>query len=73
MKMTILIALLVSVSAFSQTNEKKKDLYHKDKMDYGDKQLLNRDVCRKPLEALETKYANIKKEELEKMKEKCGY
>lgn len=73
MKMIILIAFFFSFAAFSQNDEKKKDLYQKDKMDYGDKQLLNRDVCRKPIEALETKYDNIKKEELAKMKEKCGY
>jgi len=42
-------------------------------MDYGDKQLLKRDSCRKPIEYLQTRYPDMKKEDLEKMKAKCEY
>lgn len=72
MKTLTILTLLLSLSAFAQSDDSKKD-DKKDKMDYGDKQLLQRDTCRKPIEALETKYPNMTKEELEKMKAKCAY
>ena len=70
MKTFIIFTLFLSLNALAE--EAKKEV-KKDTMDYGDKQLLKRDTCRKPIEALETKYPNLTKEELEKMKAKCEY
>lgn len=67
-----IFAVLITTSAFAQYDAKKDDK-KKEKMDYGDKQLLNRDSCRKPIEALETKYPQYTREQLEKMKAKCDY
>lgn len=73
MKTIMIVALLFSISTFAQSNDSQKESEKKDTRDYGDKQLLQRDTCRKPIEALETKYPDIKKEDLEKMKAKCAY
>lgn len=74
MKTLIIMTLLISLNAFSKTTDSsKKEQEKKEERDYGDKQLLERDTCRKPIEALETKYPDLKKEELEKMKAKCDY
>lgn len=72
MKTLLVMTILFSLQAYSRPADPKESS-KKDKMDYGDKQLLHRDACRKPMEALETKYPDIKKEELEKMKSKCDY
>ena len=72
MKTLFFLSLVLSLNTFAQTDTTKtKD--KKDKMDYGDKQLLKRDTCRKPMEALQTKYPEMTKEDLEKMKAKCEY
>lgn len=70
MKTFIILSLLVSLNALAEDSKKEEK---KESMDDGDKQLLNRDVCRKPIEYLETRYSQFKKEELEKMKAKCKY
>lgn len=67
MKTILLLTLIVSFHAFAQSPDKK------DKMDYGDKQLLERDACRKPIEYLQTRYPDYTKEQLEKMKSECKY
>ncbi len=72
MKTLIILSLFMSFNALANSEESKKD-EKKNQMDYGDKQLLKRDTCRKPIEALETKYPDYTKEELEKMKSKCEY
>lgn len=74
MKTLLILTILVSVNSYAQSDEASKKLAEeKSKMDYGDKQLLKRDTCRKPIEALETKYPNLTKAELEKMKANCTY
>lgn len=70
MKTFIILSLLVCLNALAEDSKKEEK---KESMDDGDKQLLNRDVCRKPIEYLETRYSQFKKEELEKMKAKCKY
>lgn len=70
MKTLIIFTLFLSLNALAE--DPKKEV-KKDTMDYGDKQLLKRDTCRKPIEALVTKYPNKTKEELEKMKAQCEY
>lgn len=67
MNITMLL-LFLAITPINKKEEKKPE-----KRDYGDKQLLQRDVCRKPIEALETKYSDLTKEQLEKMKAKCSY
>jgi hypothetical protein len=69
----LIISLLFSFSLMAGVTESKKELPLKDQMDEGDKQLLKRDACRKPIEALETKYDNVEKKTLVKMKENCQY
>ncbi len=73
MKKYLIISLLFSFGLMAQVSESKKELLLKDQMDEGDKQLLNRDACRKPIEALETKYDKVDKKTLVKMKENCQY
>lgn len=74
MKILIAFTLMFSLNSFAQTTfEAKKEPQKKDDMDYGDKQLLRRDTCRKPMEYLETRYPNKTKEELAKMKKECAY
>lgn len=72
MKTLIILTLFLSLNAMANSDESKKD-EKKAQMDYGDKQLLKRDSCRKPIEYLETRYPDVKKEELEKMKANCTY
>lgn len=70
----VLIFLFLSLSFSSFAEDKRaKETAQKEKMDYGDKQLLKRNVCRKPIEHLETRYKGISKEKLEKMKSECEY
>jgi hypothetical protein len=69
----LIISLLLSFSLMAQVTGSKEELPLKDQMDEGDKQLLKRDTCRKPIEALETKYDNVDKKALVKMKENCQY
>ena len=71
MKTLFILTLIVSINSYAQSDEKKDE--KKDSMDYGDKQLLKRDTCRRPIEYLQTRYPDMKKEELEKMKAKCAY
>jgi hypothetical protein len=75
MKIYLIITLLFSLSTLAQvpSPQSKKTPRAQDQMDEGDKQLLKRDVCRKPMEALETRYDNIEKKDLEKMKANCQY
>jgi hypothetical protein len=73
MKTLFALLLIFSFQSFAQSADSSKKSDKKEQMDEGDKQLLKRDTCRKPIEALETKYPNITKEELEKMKSKCDY
>jgi hypothetical protein len=75
MKTYLIITLLFSLSALAQTPspQSKKSPKAQDQMDEADKQLLRRDVCRKPMEALETRYDNVEKKDLEKMKANCQY
>lgn len=70
MKTFIVLSLILSLNSFAEDSKKEEK---KESMDDGDKQLLSRDVCRKPMEYLETRYSQFKKEELEKMKAKCKY
>lgn len=70
MKTFIIFVLFLSLNALAE--DPKKD-EKKDTMDYGDKQLLKRDTCRRPIEYLQTRYPDMKKEDLEKMKAKCEY
>ena len=74
MKTLIIFSLLLSFNVYAQkSDDSKKDSSKKEEMDYGDKQLLKRDTCRKPIEYLETRYPNKTKEELEKMMKDCSY
>ena len=73
MKTILTLSLLFSLNVFAQEANQKKEQPKKDQMDYGDKQLLRRDTCRKPMEYLETRYSDIPKEKLQKMKEDCSY
>ncbi|WPU64348.1 hypothetical protein [Peredibacter starrii] len=66
MKTFILFTIFLSLTSFAAEDPRKK-------MDYGDKQLLQRDVCRKPIEYLQTRYPDFTKEQLEKMKSECKY
>lgn len=70
MKTLLVLSFLFSLNALAQTEDNAKK--EKDKMDYGDKQLLQRDICRKPVEYLETRYG-MTKEEIQKQKAKCTY
>jgi len=70
MKTIILLSLLLSLNALAEDPKKEEK---KETMDYGDKQLMKRDTCRKPIEYLQTRYPDVKKEDLEKMKAKCEY
>lgn len=75
MRTLIALTFFFSLYAFAQNKQELgqvKSYIEKNKMDYGDQQLLMRDVCRKPIEYLETRYEGIPKETLIKMKEKCG-
>lgn len=75
MRTIIALSFFFSLYAYSQTQQENKlaqDYAQKAKLDYGDKQLLMRDACRKPIEYLETKYDNIPKEELQKLQKRCG-
>ncbi len=75
MRTIIALTLFFSFYAYSQNKQEMKqaeDYAKKNQMDYGDKQLLMRDTCRKPIEYLETRYENIPKETLVKMQERCG-
>ena len=69
---TLFIAttLLLSFHSWAQSSESKLEEAKK-KMDYGDKQLFQRDICRKPIEYLETRYSDFTKAQLEEMKAKC--
>jgi hypothetical protein len=69
----LIISILFSSSLMAQVTESKKVIPLRDQVDEGDKQLLKRDACRKPIEALETKYDNVEKKTLVKMKEDCQY
>jgi hypothetical protein len=51
MKTLFILTLFVSLNSLAFADESKKESDKKDKMDYGDKQLLQRDTCRKPIEA----------------------
>lgn len=68
-----MILLMFSFGVMAQTPQPKKEVPLKDQMDEGDKLLLARDVCRKPMEALETKFEGLDKKQLEKMKKDCQY
>jgi len=70
MKTIIMLTLLLSLNVQAQDPKKEEK---KETMDYGDKQLMKRDTCRKPIEYLQTRYPDVKKEDLEKMKAKCEY
>jgi len=70
MKTLFILTLFISLNSHALSDEKKEE---KKEMDYGDKQLLKRDSCRKPIEYLQTRYPDMKKEDLEKMKAKCEY
>jgi FMN-dependent NADH-azoreductase len=71
MRTLIALTFFFSIYAYSQTKQEIQETSKKLKMDYGDQQLLMRDVCRKPIEYLETRYSNVPKDKLLKMKEKC--
>lgn len=72
MKTFIIFTLLLSFNSFAQSSNSQEQDPRK-KMDYGDKQLLQRDTCRKPMEYLQTRYPDFTKEQLEKMKSECKY
>lgn len=72
MKFLLFLSMFISLSTFAENSEPSKKMEKKEKMDYGDKQLHQRDVCRKPVEFLETRYG-MTKEEIEKAKAKCTY
>ncbi len=69
----IILFFIFSLVAFTQTLTEEDKKKERAKMDDGDKQLLQRDACRKPMEALETKYEHVQKEKLEKIKDTCPY
>ncbi|WP_408097349.1 hypothetical protein ACJVC5_00110 [Peredibacter sp. HCB2-198] len=71
MKTLITMTLLLSFNSFAQSSNTQEN--PKKKMDYGDKQLLQRDTCRRPIEYLQTRYPDFTKEQLEKMKSECKY
>lgn len=73
MKKIFVLALLLSSYSYAQDIDSKATSLKKEEMDEGDKQLLKRDTCRKPMEALESKYLNLSKTELEKMQQECSY
>lgn len=69
---TLIILILSSESSVNSTSKiAKKENPNSIQMDEGGKQLLKRDVCRKPIEALETKYESISKDQLKKLKAEC--
>ena len=70
MKSLFILSLLFSLNVLAESEDNAKK--EKDKMDHGDKQLLQRDICRKPVEYLESRYG-MTKEEIQKQKEKCTY
>lgn len=72
MKIFLFLSMFFSLSTFAENSKPSKNMEKKEKMDYGDRQLHQRDVCRKPVEFLETRYG-MTKEEIEKAKAMCPY
>lgn len=73
MKLFLFVSICFSFSVFAQNSEPQKKVEKtKEVIDYGDKQLHQRDICRRPVEFLETRYG-MTKEEIAKAKAKCPY
>lgn len=79
MKIILTLTILFSLNTFAQTLETgtlpkpQKEPSKYEKMDSSDEEVFKRDVCRRPIEALETRYSQYSKAQLEKMKSECKY